>query len=117
MVTRFAEANSVFGLRRGNFNSTVDPKPLKDYKNELKKEILKQKKITDSYIQAITGAQGQVQLIKKLTDENYALKRENTLLKAKMASKGTQLDNNTLKLWVREDTAKAVSFTKPHQDH
>lgn len=96
LVTRFAEANASLGLQRGNFNSTADPTPLKDYRNQLKKEIQKQKRITDSYIQAITGAQGQVQLIKTLTNENYDLKRENTLLKAKLAPKGTKLDNDTL---------------------
>lgn len=97
LVTRFAEANSSLGLQRGNFNSVVDPTPLKDYRNQLKKEILKQKKITDSYISAITGAQGQAQMIKQLANENYALKRENAGLQAQLAvSKGGDLSDEAL---------------------
>lgn len=97
LVTRFAEANASLGLIRGNFNSAVDPTPLKEYRNQLKKEILKQKKITESYINAITGAQGQAQLIKQLSNENYSLKKENAGLKAKLSGlTGAQLSNDEL---------------------
>lgn len=97
LVTRFAEANACLGLQRGNFNSAADPTPLKEYRNQLKKEILKQKKITDSYINAITGAQGQAQMIKQLANENYALKKENAGLQAQLAGfKGGDLSQEAL---------------------
>lgn len=38
LVTRFGKANEPLGLQRGRIDAEVDPKPLKEYRQELKKQ-------------------------------------------------------------------------------
>lgn len=100
LVTRFGKANEPLGLQRGRIDADVDPKPLKEFRQELKKQEAELKKLRPAYIQAINGAAAQAKVIKELSRENEQLTRQNNMLKAKIeqidAHKTGIISDNTL---------------------
>lgn len=85
LVTKYADANAVYGLQRGKEGSNVEHKPLKEYKTQLASELNRQKRITDAYVRSIEDHDASKHLIAQLSRENQKLKKENAELQRQIA--------------------------------
>ncbi len=82
LVDDLAKVNEKLGLKRGKEGSLLKNIPLKQYKSVLAKDILKAKKLSESYIRALEDDDAKKALIIQLSKDNQSLKKELAGIKA-----------------------------------